>query len=121
LLNALTTDVHLARTIAADDGLRAGFDIAMGLLAAMFAWASWKVRSRVEPRPRGGALLLALSAAVCIRAHGIGVGLVLWCGLLTAAGLVVAWLLAYRARWLPSLGGGALVCAAVSLVAVPTG
>ena len=46
----------------------------------------------------GGALLLLASAAACMRDHGIGVGLVLWCGVLTAAGLAVAGLLALRLR-----------------------
>ncbi len=41
----------------------------------------------------GGWLLLVASAALCIGTFGVGIGLVTWCGLITAAGMAVAWLL----------------------------
>ena len=47
-----------------------------------------------------GWTLLAASVAYAIYVFGVGVGLVVWCGALTIAGVVVAWLLPYRPRWL---------------------
>jgi uncharacterized iron-regulated membrane protein len=47
LLNAATTSIHLGNTLPAGDGVRAGFDIAMLALAAIFAWALVKMRARL--------------------------------------------------------------------------
>ena len=68
LLNALTTDVHLARTLAAGDWVRAGFDLAMLPLAAIFAWAWHKVRARQRCAPapadrRDAAAVMPVKAA----------------------------------------------------------
>jgi hypothetical protein len=67
----------------------------------------------------GGWALLAASAALCLSAFGVGMGLVAWCGLLTAAGIVVAWLLPYRARWLPWVAGASLPVALLGMVLPP--
>jgi hypothetical protein len=64
-----------------------------------------------------GWLALWLAAAICVVADGVGVGLVLWCALLTVAGSVVAWLLPYRPRWIPVLGVGALLAGAAAALA----
>lgn len=54
-----------------------------------------------------GWLALLGSAAMCVRANGVGVGLVMFCAVLSVGGLLVAWLLPYRPRWLPWLGAAA--------------
>ncbi len=48
-------------------------------------------------RSLGWTLMLA-AAIYSIHSLGIGIGLVLWCGVLTIAGVLVAWLLPYRPR-----------------------
>ena len=59
-----------------------------------------------------GALTAALLPA--INKLGVSIGIVLWCGLLTAAALTVSLLLAYRPRWLPSLGVSVFMVGIVS-------
>ncbi len=72
----------------------------------------------------GGGLLLALALAACAAAWGLTVGLVAWCGFLTAGGLAVAWLLPYAPRQaavaalaalLLGLGGGGMAWALAAL------
>lgn len=46
----------------------------------------------------GGAALLLASPLPCVAAAGWGAGTVLWCGLLTAAALLLALLLPYAPR-----------------------
>lgn len=48
-----------------------------------------------------GWLLLAAGCAFCVKAFGVGIGLVMWFALLNAAGLLLACLLPYRPRLLP--------------------
>jgi hypothetical protein len=71
-----------------------------------------------EGTPRRRALLraagwLGLLAAVwvCVRADGIGIGLVMFCAVATAAGSAVAWLLPYRPRSVAAFGGAAAALA----------
>jgi hypothetical protein len=47
--------------------------------------------------------LLVVAAAVCIGGLGVGVGLVAWCGALTAAGLGVVLCTTYTPHWLARL------------------
>jgi hypothetical protein len=61
-----------------------------------------------------GWLGLGATAALCIAADGVGIGLVMFCAVVTLAGSCVAWLLPYRARWVAAVGvvaacGAALV------------
>jgi hypothetical protein len=56
-----------------------------------------------------GWLLLAASLWQATHVFGIGIGLVVWCAMLSAAGIAVAWLLPYRPRAAPSM---ALLCIA---------
>ena len=46
ILNALTTDIHLGRTLPAGDWVLAGFDLTTVVLAALFAWALAKMLRR---------------------------------------------------------------------------
>jgi Protein of unknown function (DUF3325) len=48
-----------------------------------------------------GWMLLAAACAFCVQAFGVGIGLVMWFGLLNVAGLLLAFLLPYRPRLLP--------------------
>ncbi len=51
ILNALTTNVHLGRTLLAGDWVLAGFDLTMIMLAALFAWVLAKMlRRQRSPR-----------------------------------------------------------------------
>jgi Protein of unknown function (DUF3325) len=54
-------------------------------------------------RVLGGFGLIA-TVALCIAADGVGIGLVMFCAVLTLAGSCVAWLLPYRARGVAALG-----------------
>lgn len=58
-----------------------------------------------------GWALLAASVAYAIYVFGFGIGLVMWCGSLTLAGGLVAWLLPYRPRWLLSVTSAMSVAA----------
>jgi uncharacterized iron-regulated membrane protein len=68
-LNALTTDIHLGRTLPAGDWVLAGFDLTMLALALCFAWALRKAMSKRRraqqpqavclPTPRRGGERLA--------------------------------------------------------------
>lgn len=49
LLNALTTDRHLGRSLASGDAAMAGFDLTMLALAALFAVMAVKVQRRLQP------------------------------------------------------------------------
>ena len=62
-----------------------------------------------------GWLLLALSLWPCISGWGLSVGLVAWCGWLTAGGLLVAWTLPYIPRW---TAGAAAASGAVAVLAL---
>lgn len=57
----------------------------------------------------GGWLLLALSAWASMRAWGAGSGLAGWLGIVTAAGLLLVWLLPYAVRWIAPLAGAGAV------------
>ncbi len=77
---------------------------------------------RHEGSPRRRALLRAAgwigvlsTATLCIAADGVGVGLVMFCAVVTLAGSCVAWLLPYRARWVVA-GAAAAACGAVLVV-----
>ncbi len=75
------------------------------------------------PLPRRRALrasasvLLALALLACTGAWGTTVGFVAWCGFLTAGGLPVAWLMAYRPRQAAASAGAALVLGLVGWLA----
>ena len=56
LLNAATTEIHLGRTLPSGDWVRAGFDLTMFALAALFGWALIKVRQH-EAMPRERAVV----------------------------------------------------------------
>jgi Protein of unknown function (DUF3325) len=45
-----------------------------------------------------GWLLLAAACAFCMKAFGVGIGLVMWFALLNTAGLLLAFVLPYRPR-----------------------
>ncbi len=53
----------------------------------------------------GGAVLLVLALLPCIRAWGVGIGIVAWLGFLSAGALLLTGLLPYAARLAPALGG----------------
>ena len=55
-------------------------------------------RRRLAFRASGWALL-GLSLASAVRGEGWAIGLVAWCATLTAAGLALTLLLAFRPRW----------------------
>jgi Protein of unknown function (DUF3325) len=59
-------------------------------------------RTRLLLRATGG-LLMPASLWQATHAFGIGAGLVVWCAMLCAAGVVVTWLLPYRPRAAPLL------------------
>lgn len=63
-------------------------------------------------------VLLALALLACTGAWGVTVGFVAWCGFLTAGGLLVAWLMAYRPRQAVASGGAALVLGLMGWLAV---
>ena len=52
----------------------------------------------------GGWLLLLLTAILCMKQQGVGTGLAALAGIFTAAIFVLALLLNYAARWIPSVG-----------------
>lgn len=54
VINALTTDRHLGRSLPAGDWVFAGFDLSMLALAALFAMMAVKVRRRLVPGPQSG-------------------------------------------------------------------
>lgn len=56
-----------------------------------------------------GSVLLALALLACTSAWGATVGFTVWWGFLTAGGLLVAWLMAYRPRQAAAGAGVALV------------
>ncbi len=60
-----------------------------------------------------GWLGVALALAVAVRAHGWGVGVVLWLLALGATGFAVTLVLSYRARWLPIVATGAFLLTGV--------
>lgn len=67
LLNALTTDKHLARTMAQGDWALAGFDLAMFGLAALFAGVALKLKNKwraagVPAAPPSGAARMSKRA-----------------------------------------------------------
>jgi uncharacterized protein involved in cysteine biosynthesis len=51
-----------------------------------------------------GWLSVVGTALLCIFEYGTGIGLVMFCGLITAASAIIAWLLPYRPNWIPRLG-----------------
>ena len=53
LLNALTTDRHLGRSLASGDWVFAGFDLTMLALAAVLAWMAVKLRRRLAVTEQG--------------------------------------------------------------------
>lgn len=55
LVNALTTDKHLAATLAAGDWVLAGFDLTVLALGLLFAWTAFKVQRRAQQRYAGTA------------------------------------------------------------------
>lgn len=63
-----------------------------------------------------GIALLGLSLAACLMHWRTSVALAAWLGVLTPAGLAVAWLLTYRPRRLPPVAWLALALGAVGLV-----
>jgi hypothetical protein len=63
-----------------------------------------------------GWALLACAAALCIRAEGVGIGLVAWCGVFTAAGVPLVLLITYRPASLPAT---AMAAAVISLLLIP--
>lgn len=68
----------------------------------------------VPPRRRrllraAGSALLALALLACTGAWGATVGFTAWWGFLTAGGVLVAWLMAYRPRQAAASAGVALV------------
>jgi hypothetical protein len=84
-----------------------------------------QVAGRSEPpRPHrmalrtAGWLLLAISLWPCIAGWGSSVGLVAWCGFLTAGALLVAWTLPYVPRL--TIGAAAVTgaCAVLALIVV---
>ncbi len=53
LLNALTTDRHLGRSLASGDWVFAGFDLTMLALAAVLGWMAVKLRRRLAVTEQG--------------------------------------------------------------------
>lgn len=56
-----------------------------------------------------GSICLIISAGICLNIHGVGIGLVLWTGMLTLAALMQSLLLTYKPQWVFSCGGIFLV------------
>lgn len=81
-----------------------------------------QVTGRAEP-PRAhrmalrgmGCGLLAASLWTCIAGSGLSVGLVAWCGWLTAGAMAVAWTLPYMPRW---TAGAAVLAGTGALLAL---
>lgn len=65
-------------------------------------------RARRRALRAAGSVLLALALLACTRAWGATVGFTAWWGFLTAGGLLVAWLMAYRPRQSVACAGAAL-------------
>lgn len=84
--------------------------------AQVFGAGASAVR-RQALRVLGWALLFAALWASVVT-FGWGTGLVAWCAGLTTAGLLVAWLLRYRAAWLLRVAGCALALAALVQIGV---
>jgi hypothetical protein len=67
-----------------------------------------------------GWLGLIATVTLCVTADGVGVGLVMFCAVVTLAGSCVAWLLPYRARWVAVIGvlaaTGAVLTALIGLL-----
>jgi hypothetical protein len=53
VLNVLTTDRHLGRSLASGDWVFAGFDLTMLALAAAWAWMAVKLRRRLALADHG--------------------------------------------------------------------
>jgi uncharacterized iron-regulated membrane protein len=51
LVNALTTERHLAASLPAGDWVLAGFDLAMLVLGLVFAAVAWRIERRARPAP----------------------------------------------------------------------
>lgn len=81
----------------------------------------WR-RAPRKPARRGlriaGWLLLAVAVVPCVRGWGATVGVVAWFGFLSAAALLLVFLLPYRPRAAAALGGAALAAGLV-LVMLP--
>lgn len=64
-----------------------------------------------------GSLLLVLALWACTGAWGATVGFTAWWGFLTAGGVLVAWLMAYRPRRAVASAGAALAVGLLSWLA----
>lgn len=64
----------------------------------------------------GGALLLAVALAVCMRAEGTSIGIAEWFGVLSLAALGVGLALAYAPRRLAPLAGASLALGAILVI-----
>jgi hypothetical protein len=64
-----------------------------------------------------GWLGLIATVTLCVAADGVGVGLVMFCAVVTLAGSCVAWLLPYRARWV-AVAGAVAAAGAVTVALV---
>ena len=62
-----------------------------------------------------GSLMLVAALRLCVREEGVGVGLVLWCALLTVAAWAVVALMVSRGRWVPTLTASLLLFALLTV------
>jgi hypothetical protein len=82
-------------------------------------WGHEGSASRRARLRAAGWLGLITTLMACVAADGVGIGLVMFCAVVTLAGSVVAWLLPYRARGVSTLGVLALVLAVPLMLFAP--
>ena len=61
-LNALTTDRHLANSLATNDWVFAGFDLTMIVLGLTLIWVAWRVRQKRQATTTAKTLCLGLES-----------------------------------------------------------
>ena len=108
-------------TVAAAAAASAGFSSLSLAMDRHYEACAGRGRTIGQARPWlrvGGVagLLAALVASLILR--GPAQGWVLWCGVMTASAWLVVGLLAWRPRYVPFLGAGMALVAAVAFAAV---
>lgn len=104
--------VGLGAAIAGFCALGLGMERHWGQLHGRGAVLGMRMQQRLR---HAGTVGLLASLAACIALRGGGQGWVAWAGMLTAAALVLVWMLGYAARGVARLGWGATAVALVAL------